>query len=419
MKRWPLLYIFIFSLMTYYIFLHANILDGDYSIFYQATHLFQHRFNPYSLIGQPNNPVYGFTYLPTAFIIMFIPTLIPFGFSLLFWTFCCYLMLAGTAYMWFELTTGESPNFEEFVWSFILASIAPTMWSFWLHQLTMPVIFFSTCAIWLMVRRQKDFLSGLMSGLLLIKPHLALPLLAWLALRAQKRWVSFVSGFALMALISFSPFFLGYRPATDLRDLKNALTRHATTLYSRDEQGIEAIIYKSLFFTENDRAFIKKVNVQNKANLMLNLPRVRNENRFKKMTFLILWSAWVGYLILKRNDLNIFQAALACALGVLISPYSHLYDGVMLIPLLFIATVRAAFNYGFAEVACVMFFVDFALTLMLPFNLTIDTAIFWDRISYASFIYLGLSTLIYFSKEIEEWVSHTYVNIYSRERSHT
>jgi len=388
MKRFPAAHLFIFAAISLYLFIHASFDDGDYTLFYQATHLFQQRFNPYSLAAFPHS--YGFAYPPIALLIMWIPSLIPWGFSLIFWSLCCYFMLTWSVYAWFDLLTGSTPDFEEFVWCFLLACIAPVFWSFWLHQLTMPVFFFATLSLWLIKRKNAVFLAGMAGGLLLLKPHLSLPFLALLMMRTPRKG-GFLAGFLLITVLSIAPFLSGYRPFTDLRDWKNAIERHSMLLHNRDDQAIPIKIYQALRFSAQDKLLLIKYNVRDNPNFMGNLPLIRKENNFKKYSFAMLLGAWIAWLFGMRKKLDANVCALALTIGVLISSYSHFYDGILLIPLMLWAGFRLAHSWGLANVAAAAMFASFFLTLAIPFNANPNTPIYWERTAYASCLYLFIA----------------------------
>jgi hypothetical protein len=389
MKRFEPRYLFMLAAMVFFFFLNAQAIDGDFPIFYQSSRLFLLGLDPYGVAGHPENNIGGFTYPPLAIFVTLIPALVPLGFALLLWTFLSVLMLAITLYLWMDLLLDGPPEFPDFALSFVMIGIAPVIWSFWLHQLTMPVLLATTVATWLIVRKKNSFGSGLVSGLMLLKPHLTLLALALLTFRAPNKG-KFFSGFLIMALLPWLSFLNGHHARTQFHEFEASVLLHNKNLYSRDEQGIPAALYKNLFLSSEEKRFLKKANVRRSANFMSALPFVEKLNHFKTLAFAGVFLAWTVWMILKTKIQWPLDMALALAIAVLFSSYSHLYDGMMLIPIVLIIGVGAARDVGLSLVACVAFFINFVFTFTIPFNLNLNTDIFWERTSHISLIYAML-----------------------------
>jgi len=380
-------YLLMLAGVVLYLFLNAQAIDGDFNLFYQSSRLFAHGLNPYGLAGHPENPnIGGFTYPPIALFVVWLPSLLPLGFALIAWTLLCLLMLTASLYLWMDLFLGETPDLPEYALALVLTATAPTAWSFWLHQLTMPVLFAATLATWLWVRRRHAFGSGLAAGLMLLKPHLTLLALALFALRIPER-KKFLLGFLIVALLPWVPFLTSAKRLGYLRDLKTSVMHHTNHLYSRDDQSIPAQFYKAVVLTPDEHAFLKRDNVRYAANFMSELPFVRRMNAFKSKAFAAVFAVWTLWILLKKRIHWPTDVALALAVTLLFTSYSHLYDGLMLMPLVLLVGIELAGLYGLALISCIAFFLNLALTFAIPFNPTMNTDIYWERTSYTALGY--------------------------------
>lgn len=388
LRRKHLRYLFMLAGIVLFIFLNAQAIDGDFNVFYQASRLFTQGFNPYSLAGHPeNHNIGGFTYPPVALFVVWMPSLLPYGFALIAWTLLCLLMFTVSLYLWMDLLLDGKPDLAEYALALVASVTAPVAWSFWLHQLTMPVLFAVTLATWFWVRKRNAFASGLAAGLLLLKPHLTLLTLALFALRMPERR-RFWMGFLIAAILPWLPFLTNAKRFHDLRDLKTSLIHHSTHLFSRDDQSIPAHLYRALFLTPQEQTFLKSENVHRSANFMSELPFVRRMNAFKSKAFagaLMLWTLWI--FLRKRVNWPI-DVAVSLAVTLLVTSYSHLYDGLMLMPVLLATTIALAEHYELALVSCILFFSNLLLTFAVPFDPTPATDIYWERTGYITIAYL-------------------------------
>ena len=230
-------------------------------------------------------------------------------------------------------------------------------------------------------------MSGALIGVSLLKPHLVIPLILLLDYKAPRRWL-FRLGIAAALLLSFAPFLSGYRPITDLRDMTAVMKKHAVSLYSRDEQGF---LFR-VMDTAASPAFKTEINsydISKRSNFLVPPALLYRLNGAKLLFFATTLALWFVVLRLTKQAAFSTLAAVSLTLGVLASIYSHLYDGLLLIPLLLIAVHNASQKVALSTLMGWGFFINMALAFGLMFDRHLER-IHWTRTGWTSLIYLAI-----------------------------
>ena len=319
---------------------------------------------------------------PGAIFLTLIPSLLPYGFACLAWSVICLVMLMVTVYWWAGLLLKDEPTLPQLASFTIIAAIAPVIWSFWCHQLTIPTLFFATLAIQQWAGRN-SLKSGLAAGLMLIKPHLTLFLAIWLLLRAPRKLL-FLAGLLITLGLPFLPFYTGYRPASDLKDLARSIKLHSVQLFCQDDQNLVANAYWSSL-TPKVRHEWLSYNHTGRINFTVPIDVIRPLNQIKMTVLTLALCVWTVYL-LRAKESSPTVAAVGLGLGVLAGPYSHLYDGVVVMPLIMAGVYRCGGIERLYDWACLMFFANAALASLPLMDFT-SNVIPWFRVRPIAMVY--------------------------------
>jgi len=301
---------------------------GDFESFYIAGGQFLKRLNPYDPQLYKTYGSFGMSSLPPAIVLTCLPCLLPLYAAIPMWDIICLLLWSASLYLWAELLWGEAVDLPLFSRLCAASLMAPLCWAFGTHQVIVPVLFFATLACWSM-RRNNSGWAGFATGLMLMKPHLTI-LLAGVLLLKSKRRILFIATLAAGLILLYLPFMNTIRPISDLRAWRQTIQRQQSEVFYLDEQGI-AGRFASIF------PLVSHADAKASSGPGILIPQSKGRllSRFKTVFWIIgcgLWALWGASRYKRMNDLSLYATALAWSL--LISPYSHFYDGVMLIPLI-------------------------------------------------------------------------------------
>ena len=288
----------------------------------------------------------------------------------------------ATIYLWLELLKKDH-SWSGFVKIIFMATIMPVFWVFWCHHMAIPVFFFTTWTLWLLVFRQKPFWTGVTAGLMLLKPHLTAPLALFVFSKTgHKRFftVGLLSALAIPSL----PFFIGFRPPSDLRAGLHHIQQLESHYYFLDSQHVLASLERR----------IEKKYLAPSSRLQCRIYHAEGYpffEAFKKGLYgLVIAGLFIsGLKINKENWAQWASIVLACS--VLLSIYSHFIDGIFMVPLTLVALKPVLEQKG--AVAFIAFFAlaNFGLAYTF-FYLTQAAGQFvpWVWMSWVSLAYFGV-----------------------------
>jgi len=375
------LFVFILKLSSYG--------EGDFFLFYQAGGLLLRGHNPYSLAAHVENV--GFPYPPAALYPTLLFSLIPYGFAIPAWDLFCLFLMAGILYAWIVLIWRRQPSFPEFVALAAGAFIAPCLWAFFSHHLIVPVLALATAAVW-SAHHKKWGAAGFWTGMMLIKPHLT-SLLALLLLKESPRKGTFLAGAAAALFLSAAPFLVGYRPLADFRQAWSSLKFHSTRVYAQDDQDVVSNLYR-LLAGRKALAQLESANSRHLAIFPVDKSQVLLLNELKEGACVLALAGWLFLLSSRHETPLVHGAALALALGVLTSRYSHVHDGTLLVPWVLAALWRLSGKANLIRIGSALLVLNFALALWLPFAGEFDH-VHWMRLGTYSLIYFALGILAF------------------------
>src|SRR5262249_53591306 len=156
------------------------------------------------------------------------------------------------------------------------AIIAPGLWSFHYHHIIVPVLFFASLALWLQLSQKNDFLSGLATGAMLMKPHLLVVAAVFLFLHAAQK-SRFLLGLSVIVLIQLIPF-LGFRPISDLRTALSNQNHLATEVYFCDDQNIASLFFRQFYAKTHPAEYMSTDGIQGR---LVNPKAILRLNQFK------------------------------------------------------------------------------------------------------------------------------------------
>jgi hypothetical protein len=350
----------------------------DFLQFYDANKLFFHRQNPYEL---PPKFLTGFPYPPWAFLITSFFSIFDVGTACLLWSLLSLLLYMASIYLLTVIIFEKEGGFVLFPKIALAAALAPCLWSFIDHHLMMVLLFFITLTLWLFKHRRDSFWIGATSSFLLLKPHLTLITLILFFFQAPNR-KRFLAGLLLFFTIQFVPFISGYRPVTDLKDMFRNTQNWATKTYVVDEQSLAAELMR--FKTKPA------------PSLYLNLVRPDIMPPFNKIKLIIYLSAIIVALALfawKQRFPILPATSLTLLAGLFFSPYSHWYDGVLLIPLALLTIFELSKGTDPIRICVLFFFINLGLCYLLPGT---GDCIHWDRVGECSIIYSAIFAGMWF-----------------------
>jgi len=385
--------------------------EGDFESFYIAGAQFLKRLNPYSPELYQTYRSFGMSSLPPAIVLTCLPCLLPLQAAIPVWDIFCLMLWTASIYLWAELLWGLPIDWPIFSRLCAVSLIAPLCWAFATHQVIVPVFFFASLACW-STRRDYSGWAGLATGCMLMKPHLTL-LLAAALLMKNNRKLLFISGVTAGLLLPYIPFMNTVRPFSDLRAWARTIERQQSEVYYLDEQGMAGRM--ASFFPVVARGESKS---SNGPGVLIPKSRGRFLARIKTAFWALgcgLWAFWWGLLPSYRrkpvpritstdwtptfvgvtstsDDLVLYAGALAW--GLLISPYSHFYDGVILTPLI-ISNLRDADNFRqMGDLFLAFFSFNFAMILLVVLA-NRYCFYMWPIMGWTSVVYCAFAMSIY------------------------
>jgi hypothetical protein len=340
----------------------------DFFQFYNADKLFFHHQNPYE------QPLTGFPYFPWAFLITSFFSFFNTETACLLWSLFSLLLFMASIYLLAQIIFEKECSFILFPKIALAAMLAPCLWSFTYHNLTMVLLFFIALTVNLIKKHRDSFWIGATSSFLLLKPQLTLITLILFFFQAPNRR-RFIAGVTAFFAIQFTPFIMGYRPIADLKVMYRNAQYWGTQTYFAEEQSLAAELMR--------------YKTKPAASLSPNTAKLDIMPLFNTIKFAVYIGSILAALGLfgRRQQIAILPAtSLTLLAGLLLSPYSHLYDGVMLVPLMLL-TVHELSKGKDPRGICVLFLlVNAVLYYVLPLP-GIGNLIHWGRVGACSIIY--------------------------------
>jgi len=368
-------------------------LPGDFEIFVRACTLFLHRQNPYDLTTYQGTPFFlGFTYPPTALFLTLWACCLSTPAAYWAWTVASLLAFSVLVYMWGDLIWQRPMTLPFYTTLFILSLIPPVIWNIAFHQLTLVTLLLATAGLWFMVKKEFSFIPGIFAGLMLVKPHLTILCAAILFIRSPSMKL-FACGFLVGLLLPIAPFLVGYRPSSDLADFARILSNHGSRLYMRDDQNIISNFYRNIFLPFRDSGSMLKDSFSKPCSVLVSKEKIRPLIELK-VIFYILTAAGYFKFAQKHEKSLPFLTAIALAIGVLGGPYSHLYDAVLLIPLLLYAMASVFDVKHLNSLACYSLILNSFLSIWIPLGFQIER-LYWVRTGGTAMFYWLLCLLLF------------------------
>lgn len=365
---------------------------GDFASFYTAGSQILKRLSPYQANLYKQYGAYGMSSLPLALELVCPACLLPLSMALPVWDIFCLILWTASLYLWSENTWGFALDFPKFARLCFACLIAPLALAFVTHQVIVAVLFFAACAFWATRRRYSGW-AGFAAGLMLMKPHLTL-LLAIAFYFKNNRKILFTSAMTVAVLLPYVPFMNTYRPISDLSAWSHTIRRQQTEVYFLDEQGVANGI--ATFFP-----FVTRAQANDSSTPGILIPKSKGQfiTIVKTLAYFVgsaMWISWWWFSNKRWSDPFLYASALAC--GLLLSPYSHFYDGVMLTPLVLLVFYKLDPSAELTRLLPI--FVTFNFAILTLFCLTIRFSVYpWPFLGWISVIYcvfcLSIYTLLY------------------------
>jgi len=303
---------------------------GDFESFYIAGTQFLKGLNPYNPELYHTYRSFGMSSLPPAIVLTCLPCLLPLHAAIPVWDIFCLLLWTASIYLWAELLWSRPIEMPMFARLCAVCLLAPLCWAFQTHQVTVAVFFFASLACWA-AKRVRPGWAGIAVGLMLMKPHLTFLLAAALFLKTNRKSL-FIIGVAAGLLLPYIPFMNTVRPVSDLRTWARTLSHQQTEVFYLDDQGL--VSRMASFFPVVARRDAK---ASNGPGILIPISRGRFLAHIKTAFWIFgcsLWGWWGWSKYRHLSGSALYAGALAW--GLLISPYSHFYDGVLLTPLVLV-----------------------------------------------------------------------------------
>jgi hypothetical protein len=362
---------------------------GDFESFYIAGGQLLKRLNPYDPMLYKSYGSFGMSSLPPAIVLTCLPCLLPLYTAIPIWDIFCLLLWSATLYLWAELLWGEAVDFPLFARLCAVSLMAPLCWAFGTHQVIVPVLFFATWACWSM-RRDKSRWAGFATGLMLMKPHLTI-LLAVVLFIKSKRKTLFLSALAAGLILPYVPFMNTVRPITDLRAWHQTIERQQSEVFYLDEQGMAGRV--ASFFPLVSHADAK---ASSGPGILIPQSKGHLLSCFKTAFWIIgcgLWALWCKSNYKRLNDLSLYAWSLAW--GLLISPYSHFYDGAILTPLIILSIPNTSQFRQKSDPLLVPFSFNFIVILLVVLANRYSFYM-WPLMGWTSFAYCTFAAWMVF-----------------------
>ena len=413
---------------------------GDFESFYIAGTQFLKRLNPYSPELYQTYRSFGMSSLPPAIVLTCLPCLLPLYAAVPAWDIFCLLLWAASLYLWAELLWDSPVDFPSFARLCAVGLIAPLCWAFTTHQVTVPVFFIATFACWATRRQVHVGWAGVAAGLMLMKPHLTLLLAAALFLKSNRKLL-FITGMAAGLVLPYIPFMNMVRPVSDLRAWALTIKRQQTEVYYMDEQGLGSRLASFFPIVTHAEAKTSKgpgiLIPKSRGRFLIRLKTAfwiagaciwglwwRKTRNISALTLASVpsatpspactreratpsegqrpatrlagppdvWRGAVGEGTGEIGDLAVYAVALAW--GLLISPYSHFYDGVLLTPLILLTFSSAGRSRELTDLFPLFFGFNFTMVSLAVLARRYDFYL-WPLMGWTSIAYCAFAASIY------------------------
>jgi hypothetical protein len=360
---------------------------GDFESFYIAGGQLLKRLNPYTPELYKSYGSFGMSSLPPAIVLTCLTCLLPLNAALAIWDILCLFLWTASLYLWADLFWGRPTRWSEYARLCTVGFLAPLCWAFATHQVIVPVFFFATLACWA-AQRDHPAAVGFASGLMLMKPHLTVLLALFLLLRSQRKLL-FVVCLTAGAAILYAPFMNTVRPISDLRSWRQTIQRQQSEVFYLDEQGLSGRLASFV-------PLVSKADAKASSGPGILIPPSKGRvlSRLKMLFWVFgvgLWAWWIQARGSHVSEISLY--ALTLTWSLLISPYSHFYDGVMLTPLVFIGFVPRNDNVTFLTICGFNLAFVVLAGLANRYHFYMWSMMGWDSVAYAIFaavLYKGL-----------------------------
>jgi len=362
--------------------------DGDFKVFYTANRQLFHRLNPYNPQLYSDGYPFGLPNSPLAFLIAAPASFFRLSLAIPIWDVLSLMLWAASVYLWMMMLWRPPVRFEDVARVSAACAIPPLYWAFASHQMIFQVLLCATIACWITQRKGSAFWAGVAAGGMLMKPHLVALLALALFAKSNRKFL-FSLGMAIALLLPFIPFMHTLRPPSDLLDWSHTLHQFRSQVFYADEQGLGARAISTVRATLAGHDILRTGIAPGVL-----IPASTGNKLFRGKVMLWLlgaaaWSFW-GY----KNQERSTEEYLAITLGwsLLLSVYSHLYDALLLVPLVLVALREASKKWPLSDVFGIFFAVHFVAT-WLSLSMAYFPTLKWQVDGWAATAYFAASLM--------------------------